>query len=209
MKKTSNQVDYTSHDFCVLILQSCCCRVKISWICVFVAGHSVVVEVSPDIHICGFCKQQYNNFDVFLAHKRNGCSLPTSDTTAITPAAPLAGIINNIDLVLLPIMCFQTCFTVCSHIHFLHRFQCRVCFRGNLPDLRYERCQKDPDQSTENTFQKSKTFPDFKETQLLFLRSVPLALYDCNTFLLIRLPSRGNGTSCNVISCYLFITPLD
>ncbi|KAL3064767.1 hypothetical protein OYC64_000905 [Pagothenia borchgrevinki] len=52
-------------------------------------GHSVVVEVSPDIHICGFCKQQYNHFDVFLAHKRNGCSLPTSDTTAITTAAPL------------------------------------------------------------------------------------------------------------------------
>ncbi|KAK5864043.1 hypothetical protein PBY51_001019 [Eleginops maclovinus] len=52
-------------------------------------GHSVVMEVSPDIHICGFCKQQYNNFDVFLAHKRNGCSLPTSDTTATTTAAPL------------------------------------------------------------------------------------------------------------------------
>ncbi|CAN9515630.1 unnamed protein product [Ophioblennius macclurei] len=48
-------------------------------------GHSVVVEVSPDIHICGFCKQQYNNFDVFLAHKQNGCSLPPSDTPA--PAA--------------------------------------------------------------------------------------------------------------------------
>lgn len=46
------------------------------------AGHSVVVEVSPDIHICGFCKQQYNNFEVFLAHKQNGCSLPSSDTSA-------------------------------------------------------------------------------------------------------------------------------
>ncbi|KAM3618009.1 uncharacterized protein V6R79_014026 [Siganus canaliculatus] len=49
------------------------------------AGHSVVVEVSPDIHICGFCKQQYNNFEVFLAHKQNGCSIPTSDSSA-TPA---------------------------------------------------------------------------------------------------------------------------
>ncbi|XP_056279014.1 zinc finger protein 64 [Pseudoliparis swirei] len=47
-------------------------------------GHSVVVELSPDIHICGFCKQQYNNFEVFLAHKQNGCSLPTSATTATT-----------------------------------------------------------------------------------------------------------------------------
>lgn len=51
------------------------------------AGHSVVVEVSPDIHICGFCKQQYNNFEVFLAHKQNGCSLPTSDTSATAAAA--------------------------------------------------------------------------------------------------------------------------
>ncbi|XP_037627799.1 zinc finger protein 64 isoform X1 [Sebastes umbrosus] len=47
-------------------------------------GHAVVVEVSPDIHICGFCKQQYNNFEIFLAHKQNGCSLPTSDTSATT-----------------------------------------------------------------------------------------------------------------------------
>ncbi|XP_023122476.1 zinc finger protein 64 [Amphiprion ocellaris] len=52
-------------------------------------GHSVVVEVSPDIHICGFCKQQYNNFEVFLAHKQNGCSLPTSDTPATTTPASL------------------------------------------------------------------------------------------------------------------------
>lgn len=53
------------------------------------AGNSVVVEVSPDIHICGFCKQQYNNFEVFLAHKQNGCSLPTSDTSASTATATL------------------------------------------------------------------------------------------------------------------------
>ncbi|KAM9751305.1 zinc finger protein 64 [Menidia menidia] len=43
-------------------------------------GDCVVVEVSPDIHICGFCKQQYNNFEVFFAHKQNGCSFPISDT---------------------------------------------------------------------------------------------------------------------------------
>ncbi|XP_022619060.1 zinc finger protein 64 isoform X2 [Seriola dumerili] len=53
------------------------------------AGHSVVVEVSPDIHICGFCKQQYNNFEVFLAHKQNGCSLPTSDPSSTTATATL------------------------------------------------------------------------------------------------------------------------
>uniref|UniRef100_UPI0037E7BF09 zinc finger protein 64 n=1 Tax=Semicossyphus pulcher TaxID=241346 RepID=UPI0037E7BF09 len=52
------------------------------------AGH-VVVEVSPDIHICGFCKQQYNNFEVFLAHKQNGCSLPPSDISAPTATASL------------------------------------------------------------------------------------------------------------------------
>ncbi|XP_071381667.1 zinc finger protein 64 isoform X1 [Centroberyx affinis] len=52
-------------------------------------GHSVVVEVSPDIHICGFCKQQYNNFEVFLAHKQNGCSIPTSDTSAATATPTL------------------------------------------------------------------------------------------------------------------------
>lgn len=55
------------------------------------AGHSVVVEVSPDIHICGFCKQQYNNFEVFLAHKQNGCSQPPSGTSASTVTTTLAG----------------------------------------------------------------------------------------------------------------------
>ncbi|XP_051280936.1 zinc finger protein 64 [Dicentrarchus labrax] len=53
------------------------------------AGHSVVLEVSPDIHICGFCKQQYNNFEVFFAHKQNECSLHTSDTSAPSAAATL------------------------------------------------------------------------------------------------------------------------
>ncbi|XP_029013061.1 zinc finger protein 64 [Betta splendens] len=52
-------------------------------------GHAVVVEVSPDIHICGFCKQQYNNFEVFLAHKQSGCSPPLSG--ASTGAAALTG----------------------------------------------------------------------------------------------------------------------
>uniref|UniRef100_A0A1A8PEQ9 Zinc finger protein 64 homolog n=2 Tax=Nothobranchius rachovii TaxID=451742 RepID=A0A1A8PEQ9_9TELE len=57
-------------------------------------GHCVVVEVSPDIHICGFCKQQYNNFEVFLAHKQNGCSFPNPNTatstvtTAFTDSSP-------------------------------------------------------------------------------------------------------------------------
>lgn len=41
--------------------------------------NDLLLEVSPDIHICGFCKQQYNNFEVFLAHKQNGCQLPTTD----------------------------------------------------------------------------------------------------------------------------------
>ncbi|XP_030624975.1 zinc finger protein 64 [Chanos chanos] len=45
----------------------------------------VLVEVSPDIHICGFCKQQYNNFEVFLAHKQNGCQIPSTDIS--TPSS--------------------------------------------------------------------------------------------------------------------------
>ncbi|KAJ3586612.1 hypothetical protein NHX12_013008 [Muraenolepis orangiensis] len=51
-------------------------------------GHSVMVEVSPDIHICGFCKQQYNNFEAFLAHKQSGCSVHASDISATT-ATPM------------------------------------------------------------------------------------------------------------------------
>uniref|UniRef100_W5M3A8 ZFP64 zinc finger protein n=1 Tax=Lepisosteus oculatus TaxID=7918 RepID=W5M3A8_LEPOC len=42
----------------------------------------VVVEVGPDIHICGVCKHQYNNFEAFLAHKQNGCHLSTSEPPA-------------------------------------------------------------------------------------------------------------------------------
>ncbi|RXM97438.1 Zinc finger protein 64-like, isoforms 1 and 2 [Acipenser ruthenus] len=45
-------------------------------------GTQVLVEVGPDIHICGICKQQYNNFEDFLAHKQNGCQM--------TPTAPPA-----------------------------------------------------------------------------------------------------------------------
>ncbi|KAJ8016956.1 hypothetical protein DPEC_G00012770 [Dallia pectoralis] len=52
-------------------------------------GNHVLVEVSPDIHICGFCKQQYNNFDVFLAHKQNGCHIPSNDISASNPAPPI------------------------------------------------------------------------------------------------------------------------
>lgn len=57
----------------------------------FLTGHSVVGEVSPDIHICGFCKQQYNNVEVFLAHKQNGCALPAADPSAINLSASFTG----------------------------------------------------------------------------------------------------------------------
>ncbi|KAH0619163.1 hypothetical protein JD844_018897 [Phrynosoma platyrhinos] len=33
------------------------------------------LELTPDIHICGLCKEQFNNLDAFVAHKRNGCHL--------------------------------------------------------------------------------------------------------------------------------------
>ncbi|XP_076840537.1 LOW QUALITY PROTEIN: zinc finger protein 64 [Brachyhypopomus gauderio] len=42
----------------------------------------LLVEVSPDTHICGFCKQEYNNIEVFLAHKQNGCQIPTTDLSS-------------------------------------------------------------------------------------------------------------------------------
>ncbi|XP_041112369.1 zinc finger protein 64-like isoform X2 [Polyodon spathula] len=47
-------------------------------------GTQVLVEVGPDIHICGICKQQYNNFEDFLAHKQNGCHM--SPTTLPAPS---------------------------------------------------------------------------------------------------------------------------
>ncbi|XP_008412784.1 zinc finger protein 64 [Poecilia reticulata] len=55
------------------------------------AGSGAAVEVNPDIHICGFCKQQYNNYEVFLAHKQNGCSLPSSHTAVSSVSASLTG----------------------------------------------------------------------------------------------------------------------
>ncbi|XP_054837386.1 zinc finger protein 64 isoform X2 [Eublepharis macularius] len=45
-------------------------------------GTTVLVELTPDIHICGLCKQQFNNLDAFVAHKRSGCQL--ASTTAGT-----------------------------------------------------------------------------------------------------------------------------
>lgn len=43
----------------------------------------MLVELTPDIHICGICKQQFNNLDTFVAHKQSGCQL-----TSTTGAAP-------------------------------------------------------------------------------------------------------------------------
>ncbi|KAF6089811.1 ZFP64 zinc finger protein [Phyllostomus discolor] len=40
-------------------------------------GTTVLVELTPDIHICGICKQQFNNLDTFVAHKQSGCQLPS------------------------------------------------------------------------------------------------------------------------------------
>nr|XP_057908052.1 zinc finger protein 64 [Doryrhamphus excisus] len=69
-------------------------------------GHSVVVEVSPDIHICGFCKQQFNNFQVFVAHKQTGCSRQSvRSTSAAAAASPLPG--SSMEVVLEET--FQTC----------------------------------------------------------------------------------------------------
>uniref|UniRef100_A0A3Q2TBK0 ZFP64 zinc finger protein n=1 Tax=Fundulus heteroclitus TaxID=8078 RepID=A0A3Q2TBK0_FUNHE len=53
-------------------------------------GSCAVAEVNPDIHICGFCKQQYNNYEVFLAHKQKGCSLPPSHTAASSASTSLS-----------------------------------------------------------------------------------------------------------------------
>ncbi|XP_026864078.2 zinc finger protein 64 isoform X1 [Electrophorus electricus] len=56
----------------------------------------LLMEVSPDIHICGFCKQQYNNFEVFLAHKQNGCQIPTTDISSPNSGAAGAGMSESI-----------------------------------------------------------------------------------------------------------------
>lgn len=41
-------------------------------------GTTVLVELTPDIHICGICKQQFNNLDAFVAHKQSGCQLSSA-----------------------------------------------------------------------------------------------------------------------------------
>ncbi|XP_067227163.1 zinc finger protein 64 [Chanodichthys erythropterus] len=48
----------------------------------------LLVEVSPDIHICGFCKQQYNNVEVFFAHKQNCCQIPSTQISARNNSGP-------------------------------------------------------------------------------------------------------------------------
>lgn len=45
-------------------------------------GTTVLVELAPDIHICGLCKQQFSNLDAFVAHKQSGCQLTTTPVTA-------------------------------------------------------------------------------------------------------------------------------
>ncbi|XP_045300163.1 zinc finger protein 64 isoform X5 [Leopardus geoffroyi] len=45
-------------------------------------GTTVLVELTPDIHICGICKQQFNNLDAFVAHKQSGCPLTGSSGAA-------------------------------------------------------------------------------------------------------------------------------
>ncbi|XP_026310931.1 zinc finger protein 64 isoform X3 [Piliocolobus tephrosceles] len=45
-------------------------------------GTTVLVELTPDIHICGICKQQFNNLDAFVAHKQSGCQLTGTSTAA-------------------------------------------------------------------------------------------------------------------------------
>ncbi|KAM4842321.1 zinc finger protein 64 isoform 1-T1 [Thomomys bottae] len=39
------------------------------------SGTAVLVELSADIHICGVCRQQFNNLDAFVTHKQTGCQL--------------------------------------------------------------------------------------------------------------------------------------
>uniref|UniRef100_A0A8C5XNA5 ZFP64 zinc finger protein n=1 Tax=Microcebus murinus TaxID=30608 RepID=A0A8C5XNA5_MICMU len=45
-------------------------------------GTTVLVELTPDIHICGICKQQFNNLDAFVAHKQSGCQLTSASAAA-------------------------------------------------------------------------------------------------------------------------------
>ncbi|XP_069846114.1 zinc finger protein 64-like [Dipodomys merriami] len=42
------------------------------------SGTAVLVELSADIHICGVCRQQFNNLDAFVTHKQTGCQLSSA-----------------------------------------------------------------------------------------------------------------------------------
>ncbi|XP_077109326.1 zinc finger protein 64 isoform X2 [Ranitomeya variabilis] len=46
----------------------------------FSGGATVLVELTADIHICGLCKNQFNNLDAFVAHKQSGCHLTSTST---------------------------------------------------------------------------------------------------------------------------------
>ncbi|KAM9296548.1 zinc finger protein 64 [Gastrophryne carolinensis] len=48
----------------------------------FSGAPAVVVEIAPDIHICGICKSHFNNLDAFVAHKQSGCQLTSAAATA-------------------------------------------------------------------------------------------------------------------------------
>ncbi|XP_056363226.1 zinc finger protein 64 [Oenanthe melanoleuca] len=48
----------------------------------FPGSTTVLVELTPDIHICGICKQQFNNLDAFVGHKQSGCQLGSATAGA-------------------------------------------------------------------------------------------------------------------------------
>uniref|UniRef100_A0A8C5X5V3 ZFP64 zinc finger protein n=1 Tax=Malurus cyaneus samueli TaxID=2593467 RepID=A0A8C5X5V3_9PASS len=48
----------------------------------FPGSTTVLVELTPDIHICGICKQQFNNLDAFVGHKQSGCQLSSAAASA-------------------------------------------------------------------------------------------------------------------------------
>lgn len=99
---------YTKHSrFYVLVCPISCRWRHLCFLSEVAAGHSVVVEVSPDIHICGFCKQQYNNFEVFLAHKQNGCSLPTCGVSPPTTTTAITGKIRHKPCEVLVLICLS------------------------------------------------------------------------------------------------------
>lgn len=107
----------------------------------FLVGvNHLLMEVSPDIHICGFCKQQYNNFEVFLAHKQNGCQLQMSDIS-----------VTNTATIGKPFFYYlMTAYVYCFGMDGLHAFMELFCFeiakspcRSSLWRRLYKRvCQK-------------------------------------------------------------------